>query len=155
MSSFSTLPADAEAFGCHVNAIDTEQLFQKYQDAGFLYEEKRRKLAPHLDRVRENWERALSLGQSLLWFVTFDDPQRAVWASVGSWRTTLRGWNSQHVVSIGGPVGSRGVPSAHAVDPWIIRRPMVGQRCFGGQTQTGHSPAPHLGNRGSRHRVFL
>lgn len=102
------------AFGCSANALDVSQLFAKYGEAGFLYEDKRRKLTPFFARIEENWDRALACGEQLMWFLTYDSPEGDVWASVGAWRSTLLGWNSQHLVSIGGPTGSRAVMLAAA-----------------------------------------
>lgn len=110
-----------EAFGCAVNALDVPALFAKYSEAGFLYDDKRRKLTPFFEHIEENWVRALSGGEELMWFLTYNDAEDGVWATVGAWRTSLIGWNSQHLVSVGGPTGSRAVLLAAAAARGTVR----------------------------------
>lgn len=98
-----------EAYGCRVNAIDPVALFDRYAEAGFLYPAKRERLAPFMGQIEENWRRALRAGELIHWVATFDEPELDAWASVSSWRSTHGGWSTQHLVSIGSPVGSRAV----------------------------------------------
>jgi hypothetical protein len=98
-----------EAHGCRVNAIDPIALFERYAEAGFLYEEKRVRLRPYMPTIVENWRRALRAGELVHWVATYDGPSPEAWASISSWRSTHTGWNTQHLVSIGGPAGSRAV----------------------------------------------
>jgi len=37
-----------EAYGCKVNAISVDELFRKYEQAGFLYPAKMQRLAPFM-----------------------------------------------------------------------------------------------------------
>jgi len=105
-----------EEYGCRVNALSVEALFQRYQDAGFLYEEKRLLLEPWLPLIQDNWKKALHAGDALLWVVDYDGHAGGAWASIASWRTTSQGWNTQHLVSIGDPHASRAVIlSTHAI----------------------------------------
>lgn len=99
-----------EAYGCRVNAISVEELFRRYEQAGFLYPAKLEKLAPFLSTVRENWRQGLRGGELLLYCVVAtgdDDPD--AWASLACWRSTNNGWQSQHLVSVGNPIASRAV----------------------------------------------
>jgi hypothetical protein len=98
-----------EAYGCRVNAVTPEALFARYAEAGFLYEAKLARLKPFLPRITENWRQALRAGELVHWVATFDKPERGAWASISSWRSTHSGWNTQHLVGIGGPAGSRAV----------------------------------------------
>lgn len=98
-----------EAYGCRVNALPVPELFQRYEQSGFFYPEKRERLTPYLAEVSENWRLALRGGELLLWVLTYDDPTTGAWASVSSYRSTNTGWHTQHIVSIGGPAGSRAV----------------------------------------------
>jgi hypothetical protein len=102
------------AYDCYMNGVPPDVLFAKYRDAGFLYPAKMQRLLPFLDLVKDNWRKAASLGEEILCYITHENLKDASWASVGSWRSTLTGWNSQHVVSIGGPHASRAVLLAGA-----------------------------------------
>ena len=96
-------------FGCRVNAINVEELFQKYLDLNFLYEAKLNRLAPYLDTVKRNWQRAMDAGQTLFQVFTFEDQQTNAWASIVDWRSSNYGWWGQHLVSAGNPMASRAV----------------------------------------------
>lgn len=96
------------AYGVQVNAIDVNQLFDLYECTGFLYPEKAVRLLPHMDRVKENWDRMLHAGESLLYVLTAGDKQHGR-ASLAVWRTTNRGWTYQHLVSENNPYASRAV----------------------------------------------
>jgi len=96
------------AYGVQVNAINVHELFDLYESTGFLYPEKAVRLLPHLDRVKENWDRMLRAGESLLYVLTAGDKQKGR-ASLAVWRTTNRGWTYQHLVSENNPYASRAV----------------------------------------------
>jgi hypothetical protein len=96
------------AYGVQVNAIDVDELFALYERTGFLYPEKAARLMPHLQRVKENWDRMLRAGESLLYVLTAGEmPQGR--ASLAVWRSTRRGWTYQHLISEGNPYASRAV----------------------------------------------
>ncbi len=98
-----------ESYGCRVNAVTPETLFARYAEAGFLYESKLARLKPFMPRITENWRKALRAGELVHWIATFERPELGAWASISSWRSTHGGWNTQHLVGIGGPAGSRAV----------------------------------------------
>jgi hypothetical protein len=109
--TLSSLPALSEiydAYGVQVNAWSVNEIFALYERAGFLYPEKAARLFPHLAKVRENWRRMLSAGESLLYVLTSGDQKRGR-ASLAVWRTTQNGWMSQHLVSENNPHASRAV----------------------------------------------
>ena len=91
-----------EAYGCKVNAISVDELFRKYEQAGFLYPAKMQRLAPFMDLVRDNWKRAFRSGDALLYVVSIEQ-QDGAWALLSSWRSTNGGWNMQHLVGLGRP----------------------------------------------------
>lgn len=97
-----------KAYGVRVNAIDVHELFELYECTGFLYPEKAVRLLPHLDRVKENWDRMLRAGESLLYVLTAGDRQHGR-AALAVWRTTNQGWTYQHLVSENNPYASRSV----------------------------------------------
>lgn len=109
--TLKNLPRLSEAhssYGVEVNALTINQLFALYERTGFLYPGKAARLTPHLGQVRENWRRMLRGGESLLYVLTSGD-EREGRASIAVWRTTYRGWMSQHLVSEHNPLGSRAV----------------------------------------------
>jgi hypothetical protein len=97
-----------EAYGVKVNALSVDELFGLYERAGFLYPAKAARLLPYMDLVRENWRRLLQAGDSLLYVLTAGDEEKGG-ASIAVWRTTGRGWISQHLVSENNPLASRAV----------------------------------------------
>src|SRR5438309_7719271 len=97
-----------EAYGVRVNALSVDELFELYRRAGFLYPAKAARLLPYMDVVRENWHRLLQAGDSLLYVLTAGGEEKGC-ASIAVWRTTGRGWVSQHLVSENNPLGSRSV----------------------------------------------
>ncbi len=92
-----------------INPVSVETLFEKYEEAGFLYEEKKKRLMPFVDLVKENLHKAQAAGDRIHYHLVFEDPTSKRWAAVSIWRTTTNSWTSQHLVSIGGPTGSRSV----------------------------------------------
>ncbi len=95
-------------YGVKVNALNVDELFDLYRRTGFLYPAKAARLLPYMDVVRENWRRLLQAGDSLLYVLTAGGDQKGS-ASIAVWRTTGRGWISQHLVSEGNPLASRAV----------------------------------------------
>ena len=96
------------AYGVRLNAINVHELFELYESSGFLYPEKAVRLLPHLEHVKENWDRMLRAGESLLYVLTSGDRQRGR-AALAVWRTTQQGWTYQHLVSENNPYASRAV----------------------------------------------
>jgi hypothetical protein len=96
------------AYGVKVNAIPVSELFALYERTGFLYPDKAARLTPHIEQVRENWRRMLCGGTSLLYVLTAGEEEEGR-ASLAVWRTTHKGWMSQHLVSEGNPYASRSV----------------------------------------------
>lgn len=110
-----------EAYGCKVNAISPEELFDFYAQAGFLYPAKMEKLSPFLPIVKENWRKGLRGGELILYCVTKEPRSANEWATITAWRTTNQGWHSQHLVSLGNPMCSRAVmlaPQAMRLHDW-------------------------------------
>jgi hypothetical protein len=108
-----------DTYGVEVNALSVGEIFALYERTGFLYPDKAARLHPHLTRVRENWRRMLLGGESLLYVLTSGDHKHGL-ASLTVWRTTHRGWMSQHLVSESNPHASRAVMLAAAAEK--IRR---------------------------------
>src|SRR5437762_12914798 len=108
VDSLPHLPDVYDAYGVQVNALSVSEIFALYEHTGFLYPEKAARLFPHLAKVRENWRRMLSAGESLLYVLTSGDKKRGR-ASLAVWRTTQNGWMSQHLVSENNPHASRAV----------------------------------------------
>lgn len=96
------------AYGVQVNEIDVDDLFDLYQQTGFLYPEKASRLLPHLDLVKENWRRMLRAEESLLYVLTAGNAERGR-ASLAVWRSSRHGWTYQHLVSENNPFASRSV----------------------------------------------
>ena len=85
-----------------------DQLIQLYENTGFLYPEKKERIGPYMDLIRDNWLAALKLDDQLLNIVQFKgtNPKKEQTTSIAFWRTTNNSWIAQHLVSTGGfPAG--------------------------------------------------
>lgn len=146
VNSLPRLPDVYDAFGVEVNALSVEEIFELYEHTGFLYPDKAARLFPHLPKVRENWRRMLSAGESLLYVLTAGDKKRGR-ASLAVWRSTRSGWMSQHLVSENNPYASRAVMLAAAAarirkgcdlsaQNWFRPENRFPARVFGSMVQT-------------------
>src|SRR5256885_16618374 len=135
-----------DAFEVEVNALSVEEIFALYEHTGFLYPDKAARLFPHLPKVRDNWRRLLSAGESLLYVLTAGDTKRGR-ASLAVWRSTRSGWMSQHLVSENNPYASRAVMLAAAAarirkgcdlsaQNWFRPENRFPARVFGSMVQT-------------------
>src|SRR5260370_6484921 len=113
VTSLPRLSEIYDAYGVRVNALSVNEIFALYERTGFLYPDKAARLFPHLPRVRENWRRMLSAGESLLYVLTSGDKKRGQ-ASLAVWRTAQNGWMSQHLLSENNPYPFRAVKLASA-----------------------------------------
>src|SRR6195256_1959712 len=116
-------------YGVQVNAIPVNELFALYERTGFLYPDKAARLTPHIEQVRENWRRMLRGGESLLYVLTAGDQDLGL-ASLAVWRTTHKGWMSQHLVSENNPYASRAVMLAAAAASIRRGRDLSAQNWF-------------------------
>src|SRR5882724_9412300 len=135
-----------DTYDVEVNALSVDEIFALYERTGFLYPDKAARLMPHLGQVRENWRRMLRGGESLLYVLSSGDEKRGR-ASLAAWRTTHRGWISQHLVSENNPYASRAVMLAAAVasirkgndesaQNWFRPENRFPARVFGSMVQT-------------------
>ncbi|MGW7081623.1 hypothetical protein [Streptomyces sp. NPDC054866] len=83
-----------------VNEIDGIELQTMYEEAGFLYEQKRKMLGSNLALVRANWDRALSSPDDLFTLVYCSD-QRGAWAAITLWRAAEHTYALTSLVSNG------------------------------------------------------
>ena len=72
---------DQQEFGCRINQISVDELFQKYEDLNFLYEAKMQRLAPYWQTVKQNWQRAMDTGRELMDVCTFEEAATGAWAA--------------------------------------------------------------------------
>jgi len=135
-----------EAYGVQVNALPVDEIFALYERTGFLYPDKAARLLPHLEQVKDNWQRMLKSGDSLLYVLTAGDQKRGR-ASIAVWRTARNGWTSQHLVSENNPYASRAVMLAGSAasflkgtdessQNWFRPENRFPSRVFGSMVQT-------------------
>jgi hypothetical protein len=115
-------------YGVRLNAVSVEDLFALYEETGFLYPGKAARLVPYLSRVKENWNRMLGGGDSLISVLTAGDEEQG-WASLVMWRNTVNSWVLQHLVSDNNPFASRAVMLASGANS-IQRGHLAGQNWF-------------------------
>jgi hypothetical protein len=123
------LPEVESEYGVQLYTGTVRDLFELYERTGFLYQAKAARLIPHMDRVQDNWRRLLQAGDSLLYVLTAGDSRAGI-ASVAAWRTTLGGWNWQHLVCEGNPLASRSVMLGGLVRSMQIGREESQQNWF-------------------------
>ncbi|MEV8319595.1 hypothetical protein AB0Q95_36105 [Streptomyces sp. NPDC059900] len=83
-----------------VNEIDGIELQAMYEEAGFLYEQKRKMLGSNLALVRANWDRALRSPDDLFTLVYCSD-ERGAWAAITLWRAAEHTYALTSLVSNG------------------------------------------------------
>ena len=88
-------------YGCTVNALPPAELFAEYRCSGFLYPEKEAALAPFLEIITENWNRAMRAGELILHTLTREGENGGI-ATITSWRTAYDSWVTQHLSSTAG-----------------------------------------------------
>jgi len=96
-----------EAYGCQINAISIDTLFDRYKKAGFVYPAKFKELAPYWDEIKNSWKSAVRAGELIHWFATCQEGED--WGTISSWRSCNTGWITQHLVTSGSPLASRAV----------------------------------------------
>lgn len=87
------------------NCLSFDELYDHYSKVGFLYQKKLDRLSPHLDLIRENWEKGWAAGRELIWTLTYREIKNNTMGTVTTWRTTNDGWQAQHLTSQNNPAG--------------------------------------------------
>ena len=117
------LLVDWQAFGAEVNTASFERVKSRYEAAGFLYPDKRKRLEPYWAVIADSWDRTMSAGDSLRRLFSWQSSDGARWAFVDLWRATERSWWVQHLVANGGGTGSLKTMLAATArsfaDPWM------------------------------------
>lgn len=85
--------------GANVNGIRVEDLFQCYDKYNFLYQEKKEKMQYLFPMIKANWDMALSMPWENFLLLTYNRPEKDLFASVSAWRSTFRSYCIQHMVS--------------------------------------------------------
>jgi hypothetical protein len=91
-------PGPFEQYDCDRNAIAVDDLFQKYDELGFMYPAKRRELDSVWDKVRDNWLRAYRLNGDVLRVYTYHGPA-GEFATTTLWRSEQNGWTAEHLAA--------------------------------------------------------
>ncbi|UII34987.1 hypothetical protein LVD17_14340 [Fulvivirga ulvae] len=85
--------------GANVNGIKVEDLFQCYDKYNFLYQEKKEKMRYLYPMIKANWSMALDMPWEYFLLLTYNRPEKDLFASVSAWRSTSRSYLIQHMVS--------------------------------------------------------
>jgi hypothetical protein len=96
-------------YGCQKNQLSVPELFEIYEKTGFLYPEKKERLRSYFPTIIDNWERVIGSTDDLMFVASTSPKQRADLATITSWRSTSRGWMTQHLACVGDPMHSRAV----------------------------------------------
>ena len=88
-----------------VNSHSVKHIFEKYDEIGFLYPAKKKLLAPHFEKITQNWEKLNATEENLLWTIatTEQGKDQENFASIAVWRQSNHGFIAQHLVSSGNP----------------------------------------------------
>lgn len=118
------LLTDWQRFGAELNTTSFRTVNARYEEAGFLYAEKRARLEPYWTTIADNWERTMSAGDELRRLYSWQSSNGSRWAHLDLWRATDRSWWVQHLVANGGGAGSLATMLAATArsfaDPWLI-----------------------------------
>lgn len=90
-------------FNVKFNKESVENLFQQYEKIGFLYPEKKALLAPHMQKITENWKMLLASKENFLWVLSGGHSDNSSFSSVSAWKQSNFGMQAQHLVSDGNP----------------------------------------------------
>ncbi|MBL6444840.1 hypothetical protein JMN32_00875 [Fulvivirga sp. 29W222] len=85
--------------GANVNGIKVEDLFQCYDKYNFLYQEKKEKMRYLYPMIKANWSIAMDMPWENFLLLTYNRPEKDLFASVSAWRSTFRSYLIQHMVS--------------------------------------------------------
>lgn len=85
-------------YDCERNTISVEELFNRYNELGFLYPAKQHELDQMWDKVRHNWVQAYKLGGDILRVYTYRAPN-GEFATTTLWRSSQDGWTAEHLVA--------------------------------------------------------
>lgn len=85
--------------GANVNGIRIEDLFQCYDKYKFLYREKKEKMQYLFPMIKANWSMAIEMPWEHFLLLTYNRPEKELFASVSAWRTNSRSYCIQHMVS--------------------------------------------------------
>lgn len=92
-----------EDFQVSFNKLRVQDLFQKYEEIGFIYPAKKALLSPHWEEISQNWEKLMECGEDFLWIFGNDQENSSNFASVTAWKQSNYGMHAQHLVSNGNP----------------------------------------------------
>ena len=92
-----------EEFNAALNQESVEQLFNYYEQTGFLYPEKKQLLIPHWNTIVDNWNTLLKSKEELLWIMSTKTNDTNDYASISTWKQSNTGLQAQHLVSTGNP----------------------------------------------------
>jgi len=90
-------------FNVKFNQESVENLFQQYERIGFIYPEKKALLAPHMQKITENWKTLAGSKENLLWILSGNHKDNNNFSSVSVWKQNNYAMQAQHLVSDGNP----------------------------------------------------
>ncbi len=104
MTSNMMQSSHARKQGNPMKITDVKKVFQKYEEIGFLYPEKKKLLQPHFSNITRHWEQLVAARERLLWILSINDHKTGSnFASISVWRQSNSGLFAQHLVSTGNP----------------------------------------------------
>ena len=66
-----------EDYGCEINNIGIDELFQKYEDFGFIYPAKKKRLEKVMPEIIKNWKKVLKIDDSPIQVITHRDSKNS------------------------------------------------------------------------------
>lgn len=91
-------PVDFSEYDCERNTITVEELFERYNELGFIYPAKKQELEANWDKIRHNWVQAYKLGGDILRVYTYRAPT-GEFATTTLWRSSQKGWTAEHLAA--------------------------------------------------------
>lgn len=90
-------------FNIKFNTISVDELFQQYEEIGFIYPAKKALLAPHMEEINNNWKKLYKSAEKYLWIFNNDPEKVKNFASITAWKQSNYCLQAQHLVSDGNP----------------------------------------------------
>lgn len=112
------------------NALTIEELFNHYEQVGFIYPDKLSRIAPFIADIKRNWKAVLRAESDLFCVVSAGSHKNKHLATLTFWRSTNNGWMTQHLTSTGNPFLVRAILLGTQVHGLSKKRYLSAQNWF-------------------------
>jgi len=87
-----------EDYGCEVNSIHVKELFAKYEELGFIYPAKKKRLSSLMPLIEDNWNRLLEINPAILQIVSYQHNNKD-FGTMCMLKSSNHGWLNHHGIA--------------------------------------------------------